>query len=300
MGGDGWGALGRWRRRRRMTRLLAELDRIDRAQETSSVQLAQRSARRERLRSVVSVLAVVALLVVAWQVNGRLRAPSGGGSSDLAARIPASGPVGHGLSRPEQVDVGDGAYRFSLVHPDGTPVAYPSCRPVELVVNPDGGPPGADDLVSEAAAAVSEASGLSVEVVGESDDRPSGERQLVPEGADWPPSLVAWSDPEESPQLEGAVAGYAGSGWVQRGADTVYVSGGATFDAPQFEALLSGGGWDAARGIVVHELAHLLGLGHVDDPTQLMYPQAQRDVTTLQDGDRAGLAALGEGICLEP
>lgn len=282
-----------------MTRLLAELDRVDlAAPATGSVQLGRRSPGRERLRTVVSVLAVGALMLVAWQVNGHLRAPSGG-PQELESRIAPSGPVGNGLERPDQVDTGDGAYRFSLVTSDGSPVAYAACRPVELVVNPDGGPPGGDDLVDEAAEAVSDASGLTVEVVGESDARPGSDRELVTASGGWPPSLVAWSDPEESPRLDGAVAGYAGSAWSKHDGDTTYVSGAVTFDAPQVEDLVVGGQWEAARGIVTHELAHLLGLGHVDDPTQLMYPQAQLDVTTLQDGDEAGLAALGDGPCVD-
>ena len=297
-GPDGWGALGRWRRRRRLTRLLAELDQLDREQAGSTVQLSRGRRLSERMRTVVAVVAVAALLLVAWQVNGPLRPPSSG-SRDLDVRIAPSGPLGHGLERPDQVETGDGAYRFSLVRSDGSPVAYAACRPVQLVVNPDGGPPGADDLLDEATDEVSEATGLTVEVVGESDARPSDERELVLEGDDPPPSLVSWSDPQESPRLEGAVAGYAGSGWIRRGDETAYVRGEVTFDAAQVGDLVNGGEWDAARGIVVHELAHLLGLGHVDDPTQLMYPESQRNVTSLQGGDRAGLAALGDGPCVD-
>ncbi len=281
-----------------MMRLLAELDERDREHAGSTVQLSRRPTLSERMRTVVAVLAVAALLLVAWQINGPLRPPSSG-SRDLDVRIAPSGPLGHGLERPDQVDTGDGAYRFSLVRSDGSPVAYASCRPVQLVVNPDGGPPGGDGLLDEATDEVSEASGLTVEVVGESDARPGGDRDLVLEGQDPPPSLVTWSDPEESPRLEGAVAGYAGSGWIRRDDETAYVRGEVTFDAAQIGELVNGGEWDSARGIVVHELAHLLGLGHVDDPTQLMYPESQLNVTTLQDGDRTGLAALGEGPCVD-
>ncbi|MDX5317789.1 MAG: hypothetical protein LPK38_00260 [Actinomycetes bacterium] len=39
-----------------------------------------------------------------------------------------------------------------------------------------------------------------------------------------------------------------------------------------------------------------MGLDHVEDPTQLMNP-VTTTVTTFQDGDLTGLAALGQGAC---
>ena len=56
------------------------------------------------------------------------------------------------------------------------------------------------------------------------------------------------------------------------------------------------GGYEQARAIVVHELAHVLGLDHVDDPDELMHPvTASR--TGLGPGDLQGLALLGQAAC---
>jgi len=302
-GGRVWDTLtlGRRRRRRRMLRRLAELDRLDRLDRPEPTRPRPRRVRLgERARSVVAVLGVLALLVVAWRVN----APAGsypsalGGGAGIEPK--PAGPVAAGLERPEQVVTDDGAYRFNLVHSDdGSPVTYSSCQPVRLVVNPQGAPPGSDGLVEEAAAEIQDASGLTVAVEAATDERPhDGRSPVVAERpGEWAPSLVAWSDPSESPRLAGTVTGYAGSAYSRRGQQVAYVSGSVTLDGPQLTGVLADGDRDGARAIVVHELAHLVGLGHVGDPDELMYPQARPQVTELQDGDLAGLAALGAGEC---
>jgi predicted Zn-dependent protease len=51
-------------------------------------------------------------------------------------------------------------------------------------------------------------------------------------------------------------------------------------------------GVDLLRFVLAHELAHAIGLGHVGDPDELMYPYAAGH-DRYQAGDLAGLAALG-------
>jgi predicted Zn-dependent protease len=77
------------------------------------------------------------------------------------------------------------------------------------------------------------------------------------------------------------------------------VSGAVWLDGPQFATDLARA--PAAERLlhaaVVHELGHVLGLDHVDDPTQVMFPEARLQATRLGDGDRRGLAALWQGRC---
>lgn len=47
------------------------------------------------------------------------------------------------------------------------------------------------------------------------------------------------------------------------------------------------------RSVVLHELGHAMGLNHVANPRELMYPVLQRTLTDLQYGDRRGLYYLG-------
>ena len=46
-----------------------------------------------------------------------------------------------------------------------------------------------------------------------------------------------------------------------------------------------------------HELGHVVGLDHVEDPTRLMNPVGGDEVTDFATGDLLGLAQLGRGRC---
>lgn len=48
--------------------------------------------------------------------------------------------------------------------------------------------------------------------------------------------------------------------------------------------------------MILHELGHLVGLDHVDDETQLMYPHAAKQ-RGFAAGDLRGLHELGLGAC---
>lgn len=181
-------------------------------------------------------------------------------------------------------------------------VAYDPCRPVHYVVRTDLAPPGTDQLIQEAVSAVSAASGLQFVYDGITSEAPTKVREAYqPDryGKRWAPVLIAWSTPEEAPELTGRIAGTGGSASIQvPGEPYVYVTGQVQLDAPGLtETLASPNGPASIRAIIMHELAHVVGLGHVNDPTQLMYEENSGQLD-FGDGDRAGLALLGTGKCV--
>jgi hypothetical protein len=199
---------------------------------------------------------------------------------------------------------GSGGYAFLSRTDTGAPVAYDPCRPITYVVRPQGAPPDGDRAIREAIAAVSTATGLAFVDGGRTDEAPSDKRPAYqPDryGQRWAPLLIAWSTPAESPVLAGATAGYGGStAETLTAGDSVqsaYVSGSVVLDGPQLRDVARRQGPDEVRAIVEHELGHVVGLDHVPDRHQLMYPENNPGITAYGTGDLRGLARLGSGPC---
>jgi hypothetical protein len=217
---------------------------------------------------------------------------------------PGTDSAGTPLGNPLPAPHGGGPHEFVHLQTDGiSPVAYDPCRPVHYVVRDALAPDGGDEVLALAVQRVSAATGLQFVADGVTDE--PGTRveraSFQPEryGDRWAPVLVSWETEEENPRLADGIVGEAGSSWRALGdGPRVYVTGTVSLDAPQLADVLDrSDGRELAVAIVAHELAHLVGLSHVDDPTQLMYPEAQQDVTDFGAGDRTGLARVGSGLC---
>lgn len=191
-----------------------------------------------------------------------------------------------------------GAYAFLETRPgpDGTPapVGWSPCRPVHVVVDPAGAPSDFATQVQGVLAEVSAATGLVFADDGLVTEAASPDRApFQPEvyGDRWAPVLVRFTDAGTVPDLAGDVAGVAHTLMMADpvSADAFIVSGSVYLDV----TLLDRPG--QYLPVLRHEVAHLVGLDHVDDPTQLMHPVTPVD--TFQQGDLTGLAAVGRGPC---
>lgn len=191
-----------------------------------------------------------------------------------------------------------GAYGFLAVQPGSSvPVTYDPCRAISVVVNPRTAPSVGERLVEEALNEVGAQAGLEFRYEGIVNEAPAHPRRpFQPEtyGDRWAPVLIAWSDPIETPALAGRIAGLGGStAFPVSESEKVYVTGTVTLDGPQFTEILSRDhGFEQARAVLLHELGHLIGLSHVDDPPQLMHDRNSAGVTALAAGDLSGIAAL--------
>lgn len=237
--------------------------------------------------SVVVTLVILALIVV-------LSTGSGIATKDfwlgrlfphrLAAEVPATTT---------------GAYAF-MAGREGAPITYSPCRTIRYELNLSEAPPGAEGVLGVAIQEVERATGLKFEYVGTTKRQPSDKAPLVfrLSQSDALPVVMTWATSDEAPMLEGDIAGYAGSSAISvDGRPARYVTGQVVLDADVYERLLqTPAGSREARAITMHELAHLVGLAHVDDPRELMHSRnvGQRE---FGPGDRAGLALLGQGRC---
>lgn len=188
-------------------------------------------------------------------------------------------------------------FAVSLENADGDPVRLDPCHTYDYVVQRGG--LDAETAAAEVGAgfaALEEATGIAFRFAGFTDERfphPADPRE--------PPRLPILVSLERaadsSALLEGASAHHAISGQPLGGlalASPVNVrpgvsvlAGGAVVINEELEPA------QRAR-VLLHELGHLAGLDHPDDPAQLMAtPVPQTGPTAYRDGDRAGLEALG-------
>ncbi|WP_148076677.1 peptidase [Cellulomonas sp. PhB150] len=207
-------------------------------------------------------------------------------------------PLGH----PPLVGSVSSSYKFLHVQADGiTPVSWDPCRPIHYVTRTAGAPPGGNDMIEAAVSAVSAASGLVFVNDGATDEsdplrsmRPLSQPALY--GDRWAPVLIEWDTEAQNMRLAGNIAGVGGPTPVSiDGQLLVNVTGGIQLDVEQVMDAQAYDGQGVT--IVMHELAHLVGLDHVADPTQIMNPSAMPGVNTFQAGDLTGLALLGKGTC---
>ena len=204
-------------------------------------------------------------------------------------------------------------YAFLATRPDGSPYRWNPCAPIRYVVNTSGAPAGALTDVQEAARRVSSATGISFEFAGTTFEtlaqrRSAGYVISTPEGSAWSPVLIAWASGPEfqtlgyDPAAVGAGGPFPGEAEVGQTTGR-YVSGLVALNSgtnpPPAEGFSTPTSWGV---VLMHDLGHVVGLAHVEDPTQIMAAglTQPRTVTDWGAGDRRGLALVGrQAGCLQ-
>ncbi|PPK94730.1 matrixin [Kineococcus xinjiangensis] len=201
---------------------------------------------------------------------------------------------------------------------DGSIVRFDPERPIAVSVNVDQAGRWALDDVEEALWRVSCASGLTFEF--------AGTTERIPQAGDYdghparPTLTIAWAkpgtvrggsdllDPDElassvprdlPPGAEPLAVGIGG--WRTMGVRygdgpwrTAITTAIVVLDSTVRELFPPGFGTGACRGaVLMHEIAHAVGLGHVDDPAQMMFPVVTAKPAQFAAGDLEGLRRIG-------
>jgi hypothetical protein len=271
-----------------MHRALRKLDRLD-----AGLNVRQPKDRRRDISIALATTALVcgfAAVLIPDQLGLTLS------TEGLSRRTP--------LGQSPDVARGVGTFKFARQQPGAAeiPITYDPCEVIHVEINDDLAPPTGDRIVRRALDEVSRATGLQFVAQGTTNRLPeksSVRPSLGVLGGDWPPVLLAWTTPAQLPDLAGDIAGVGGSQAVKDPLNEHwnYVTGTVALDAPTLTDMLTHPeGERMAQAIVMHELGHLVGLGHVDDPNELMH-EDNLGVVTFGPGDREGLAKLGNGQC---
>lgn len=252
-------------------------------------------------RLLVAVVAVIGLVLVGCVQVQTPQDPGGGPTRSDRGGGQAGDGKGGGRAGDGKGGGNKDGYAFMRTRENGQPVRWSTCRPIRYVVRPAQEPEGGRELLREAVDRIAEATGLEFSFAGPTDEAPRSNRPPYHPGRygdGWSPVLVAWSGPDELGRLQGRRAGFGGPVQVSgTGRAPRYVSGIVALDADQLSSMDE----ESTRAVILHELAHVVGLAHVDDRGQLMHPvQYGRQVTSLQQGDLAGLQVLGKGRCYDP
>jgi len=176
-------------------------------------------------------------------------------------------------------------------------ITWPSCGELTYQINPSKAPKGWKQLVKKAVKKVKQASKLSFRYLGKTSYKPTF-LDANPAGTD---IVIAFLMPNQTDMIQGATV--AGQGSAASDGSWLF-DGKVVLNAKVFRKMAPGFGSGPRYGIqgttgqvVMHEIAHVIGLGHAKQQTQIMFPAATRKPADWGAGDWSGLRELGKGGC---
>lgn len=215
----------------------------------------------------------------------------------------------HPLGTPAPLaETSDSYAFFPSTNPGQKFIAYDPCRPIHYVVRATNSPDGGLQMIHDGFNELSKVTGLQFVYDGPTHEAASEQRSSFQPGSygdRWAPVLIVWGTPEEDPLLVSKESpedpnplGMGGSSPVRNANGVeVFVSGQVVLNAPELAEGTAVEGPIVIQSVIAHELAHLVGEDHVEDPTQLMSPTRTPGMSGYAAGDLTGLAQLGQGPC---
>ena len=192
--------------------------------------------------------------------------------------------------------ISDHAWSAEFVDDHGVPARWDPCTPIHFVVDLAYAPAGALGDVQQAFARLAQATGMTFVDDGVRQERPERDRaayQPDAYGQRWAPMLVSWSPPAQTdllgdPHAQAVTVPIAVPGGGSGGS---IVTAEVVLNADRLLPVGFGPGPSEGE-VLMHELGHAVGLGHVSSRTEAMYPSV-RGVAAYGPGDLAGLDTLG-------
>ncbi len=196
----------------------------------------------------------------------------------LPPHVPLTGPGGPPPTQP---------FTFSQVV-GGAPVRWNPCAAIRYAVNLGGYPETFRPVINEAVERLEAATGLPLVPVGDSTYMPNnGNGGQFPAGS--AEMVIALGDSVQSDLVPGNVIGRASILF-----STAILRASVVIDMGDIGATTDPWSPVGAGPVLLHELAHAVGLNHVNDPTQLMNASASSNgPKTYGAGDLTGLWQVG-------
>jgi hypothetical protein len=220
-----------------------------------------------------------------------LVAPSSSGAPSATVHLSRMDPIG----APTATTSTTALYSFSSTV-SGKPVRWNPCAPIHWRYRTTYSPSGGSTVARAAVARIAYLTGTTWVFDGATTATPTS--SWLPTSTDnIRPVLIGFTDGSHSDLLRNRAASVLG---VTRTAYFTATVNGSTVTATKAAVValdrtnsLPMSGAVSWKTVLLHELSHAMGLDHVGNTHELMYPTLQHTYTDLQYGDRMGLSKQG-------